>query len=240
MMGTALHLQCGRRSFVLGGRDHRVGAATLLEAPTVDYGREADVDAWLWAEEFDEILSMARRGGLDVRPPAPGEPTRCQLFPNPLLMQNMGSFAFGKQWDYYESMKKPSLVIDVSDDAIRFIDLNRNATFASVSPGQVTATPVMYAPASWHLVPSAGHVVSDALVNQLSTEPEMVVPIPGMPPLTIGCRDYVGMQLRFSWRGDVSMQKEPAAYSVSGGDWLTLVQAFGLASYLEDARPRAT
>jgi hypothetical protein len=89
-------------------------------------------------------------------------------------------------------MKKPSLVIDVSYDAIRFIDLDRNAVIASVSPGQVTATPVMYAPSSWHLVPSAGHVTSDALVNQLSKEPEMAVPIPGMPPLIIGCRDYVG------------------------------------------------
>jgi len=128
----------------------------------------------------------------------------------------------------------------VSYDAIRFIDLDRNAVIASVSPGQVTATPVMYAPSSWHLVPSAGHVTSDALVNQLSKEPEMAVPIPGMPPLIIGCRDYVGMQLRFSWRGDVPMRQEPAAYSVSGADWLTLVQAFGLASYLVDARLRAT
>jgi hypothetical protein len=48
------------------------------------------------------------------------------------------------------------------------------------------------------------------------------------------------MQLRFSWRGEVSMREEPAAYSVSGADWLTLVQAFGLASYLVDTRPRAT
>jgi hypothetical protein len=33
-MGTALHLHCGQRRFVLGGRDRRVAAGTRLEART--------------------------------------------------------------------------------------------------------------------------------------------------------------------------------------------------------------
>ena len=96
-MGTALHLHCGPHRFVLGGRDHRIAAGTRIEAPDAGYGLPVDVDAWLWAPDFDELLTMVgHRSGLDLRRPAPGEPTRCLLFPNPLLVQQMGSFAFRK------------------------------------------------------------------------------------------------------------------------------------------------
>lgn len=56
MSGTALHLQCGPHRFVLGGRDHRVGAAARLDAPRVGH-----VDGWLSAADFDEVLTMAGR-----------------------------------------------------------------------------------------------------------------------------------------------------------------------------------
>jgi hypothetical protein len=36
---------------------------------------------------------------------------------------------------------------------------------------------------------------------------------------------------RFEWRGDVHREKSPD-YLVSGADWLTLVEAFGLAPRL--------
>jgi hypothetical protein len=93
-MGTALHLHCGQHRFILGGRDRRVASGTRLDAPDAGYGQSVDVDAWLSASEFDEILTLVgRRSGLDVRPPARGQPTRCLLFPNSLLVQEMGSFA---------------------------------------------------------------------------------------------------------------------------------------------------
>ena len=72
-MGTALHLHCGQRRFVLGGRDRRIAAGTRLDAPDAGYGLPVDVDAWLSASEFEQILTMVgRRSGLDIRPPAPG------------------------------------------------------------------------------------------------------------------------------------------------------------------------
>jgi hypothetical protein len=243
-MGTALHLQCGPRRFILGGRDDRVGAATPLEAPDVGYGQSVDVDAWLSASEFEEILTMAgRRNGLDVRPPAPGEPTRCLLFPNALLMQEVGPFAFRKRREVYRSLSHPSLAIDVREEAIRVIDPQSNAVIASVSRAQVTATPTVYRPTSRHWFWAghvASHVVSDALNNYLSMQPCVVVSLPGMEPLTIGGRDTVsGVNHRFSWRGDVPAQKERPAYAVSGADWLTLVEKLGLAPYLEDRAKQA-
>jgi hypothetical protein len=118
--GTALHLRCGKHRFVLGGRDHRLGSATPLEAPPT--GR---VDGWLRAPDFEEVLTaVGRRSGLDVRAPAPGEPIRCLLFPrgNP----------------------QPSLAIDVGEDAVWVIDPNTGERRASASLAQVTATPADY------------------------------------------------------------------------------------------------
>ena len=61
----------------------------------------------------------------------------------------------------------------------------------------------------------------------------MRVSVPGMPPLTIGCRDTVsGLDFRFSWPDDVPTEHASAEYEVSGTDWLTLVEKFGLAPYL--------
>jgi hypothetical protein len=146
-MGTALHLQCGRHRFILGGRDRRVASGTRLEAPDVGYGLPVDIDAWVSAADFDEILAIgSRRSGLDVRPPEPGQPTRCLLFPNSLLIQEMGPFAVRKKREFLESASQPRLAIDVGADGIRLIDPNTNALIAAVSTAQVTATPVIYRP----------------------------------------------------------------------------------------------
>lgn len=73
--------------------------------------------------------------------------------------------------------------------------------------------------------------------------PQMVVSFPSRPPLVIACCDvtgrlslrWVGQSFRrFAWRGGVPVVREPAEFAVSGGDWLTLVEAFGLAPYLEE------
>jgi hypothetical protein len=233
-MGTALHLQCGQRRFILGGRDRRVATGTRLDAPDVGYGLDVDVDAWLSASDFEEILAVVgRRNGLDIRPPAPGEPTRCLLFANALLIQEMGAFAVRKKREFLESASQPRLAIEVGADAIRVIDPNTNALIASTSPAHVTATPVTYRPTQRHWFPSVGHVISDAATNYWSTAPGMRVSIPGMAPLTIGCRDTVtGLDQRFSWPHDVPSEHARADYEVSGTDWLTLVEKFGLAPYL--------
>ena len=55
----------------------------------------------------------------------------------------------------------------------------------------------------------------------------MFVPAPGLQRLTTGCRDSDGgLERRFSWRGNVPVQNERAAYVVSGADWLALVEKF--------------
>lgn len=233
-MGTALHLQSGQNRFILGGRDRRVASGTRLDAPDAGYGQSVDVDAWLSAPEFDEILTLVgRRSGLDVRPPAPGQPTRCLLFPNSLLVQEMGSFAVRKKREFLESAGQPRLAIDVGPDGIRVIDPNSNALVAAVSPAQVTATPVVYSPRSMHLIPNLGHAISDAATNYWSKAVGMRVSLPGMAPLTIGCRDTVsGLDQRFSWPDNVPTEHARAEYEVTGTDWLVLVETFGLARYL--------
>ncbi len=80
------------------------------------------------------------------------------------------------------------------------------------------------------------------------TTPVLVVCIPNSQPLTIACPDLAeppqGMwsgrsrlTYRFSWRGEVPPEQEPA-FVVSDADWLTLVEKFGLASQMAD-RARA-
>jgi len=162
MSGTALHLQCGPRLFVLGGRNHRLGTTTPLQAPPT--GR---VDGWLQAADFDEVLTMVgRRSGLDIPGPAPGEPVRCLLYPRP---EPMGPFAFRRK----QQTPQPRLAIEVRTNAIRVIDPNTNALIASASRAQVTATPANYK----HVDPEQSYNV-----------PVLVVGVPGLKPLTIQCR----------------------------------------------------
>lgn len=236
-MGVALHLQSGQRRLILGGRDRRVAAGTRLDAPDVGYGQSMDVDAWLPAPEFDEILTMvSRRSGLDVRSPAPGDPTRCLLFTNSLKVQEIGSFSIRKQQQFMGSLSQPRLAIDVDSDGIRVVDPNSNALIASVSPAQVKATPVVFRPMQrHHWFPSLGNAISDAATDYWSKSPGMYVFIPGMAPLTIGCRDSndLGLGVRFSWPDNVPTEEERADYEVSGTDWMILVEKFGLAPYLE-------
>jgi len=132
-----------------------------------------------------------------------------------------------------QSLSQPRLAIDAGADVIRVIDPNTNALVASVSPGQVTATPVTFDPSSWHLFPSVGNVISNAATNYWSTAVGMKVSIPGMAPLTIGCRDTVtGLDKRFAWPDDVPTERARSDYEVSGTDFLTLVERFGLSTYL--------
>ena len=235
-MGLALHLQSGQKRFILGGRDRRASASTRLEAPDAGYGQPIDVDASVSEAEFEEILTMvSRSSGLDVRPPGPGEASRCLLFVNALKIQEMGSFALRKQREFVKSMSEPRLAIDVGPNGIRVIDPKSGALVAAVSNTQVTATPVVFRPVQgFHWVPSVGNILSNAATNHWSTAPGIRVNIPGMAPLTIGCRDSVsGLDFRFSWPEGVPVEAVRSDYEVSGTDWMTLVEKFGLAPQIK-------
>jgi hypothetical protein len=235
--GTALHLHRGRDRFVLGGRDHRVPTGTRLDAPPVP-----GVDAWLWAKDFDELLTLVGRPsgpdvrpGPDVGPPAPTGSIRCLLFPNPLLVQTMGAFSIGKKTRLLRSATEPRLAIDVDGAAIRVIDPNSNALVASAPLAQVTATPTTYRPRPWWTGWS-GNYISDGMYRTLSITPMMLIDVPGFEPLSISCRDSAnsaGTQRRFSWDNGASVVRRPADYAVSGADWLVLVEKVGLAPHLE-------
>ena len=236
-MGTALHLHCGSKRFVLGGRDRRVAAGTRLDAPDAGYGLSIDVDAWLPAADFDEILAIAaRRSGLNARPPGPGEPTRCLLFTNSLKVQEFGSFSPIKQYRFMQSMHQPRLAIDVAADSVRVVDPDTGALLAAISPRLVDVQPIVFRPMRRsHWIPNLGHAISDAATNYWSTSPGMRMTVPGMAPLTIGCRDTVcGLDFRFSWPDDAPVEAAHADYEVSGTDWLTLVDTFGLGARLQD------
>ncbi|MCV7442875.1 hypothetical protein H7K33_11615 [Mycobacterium paraense] len=225
-MGVALHLQSGSQRFVIGGRDRRIAPSTRLDAPPAQA-----VDAWLWVAEFDELLAVAgRQSGLDSRGPRSGEPTRCLLFPNPYLAEAMGSFAFRKQHRLQQSLSKPSLVLDLEDDAIRVIDPNSDARRVTASRADVTATPATFQADSVHS--------GDGSTYNYPATPGLAVQLPGQTPLTIGCLDLAGSAFRFSWRGDSARSNERPAYVVSGADWSALVEEFGLTPQLEDKAKR--
>jgi hypothetical protein len=229
-MGVALHLRRGRHRFLLGGRDCRVGPATPLDASPAPL-----VDGWLPQADFDALLSLSGRwAGSPVGGPAPGDAIRCVAFPNPLLIQQMGSFALLKKQRLTQSLSQPQLFIDIDGDAIRVIDANSTALTASASLSQVTAAPTTYHLGGGHVFPSAGNLVSDAAGEYFSTMPAVTVSVPGMPSLTIGCRDFTGLKRRFSWRGNVPVSNDPPAHVVSAADWLTLIERLGLTQHLED------
>jgi hypothetical protein len=214
-IGTALHLHCGRHRFVVGAKDHRLATATRLDAAPIEY-----VDATMDAPEFDELLTViGGHSGLDVRPPAPGQPTRCLLIPCPAWF--FGDTAAGGLAGMAMAFRRPKLdpqpglALDVDDDAVRVVDPNTNTLISTARLAQVTATP-----AEHHM-----HKAGRLLV--------LVVDIPGLQerigasrPLTITCRDG-----RFSWGCRVPEEDEPS-FVVSAADWLMLVEKLGLGPYL--------
>jgi hypothetical protein len=228
-MGVALHLHSGPHEFRLGGRDRRIGPGTPLDAEPVQL-----VDAWLSESDFDKLLSLSGRwSGSAAHGPAAGEATRCLLFPNPLLMQTIGPFEFGKKQRLSQSLAEPQLFVDVDHDTIRVVDPTTDALIASASLSQVTSSPATYELGGGHMFPSAGNLASDAAGEYFSSTPAMSLCVPGMQPLTIGCRNFTGLKRRFSWSGNVRVVNDPPDYEISPADWLTLVEKLGLASYLE-------
>jgi hypothetical protein len=242
-MGIALHLHSGRHRFVLGGRDRRVSPTTPLNAPPVQA-----VDAWLSDSDFDELLSAGGRAA--ARGPAPGEPSRCLLFRDVLIKQIKRK----KVRQQLLSDSHPQLFFDIDGGAIRVADPHSDAINASASLSQVTAAPGTYVPgaiASNHGVlvgaDDLGEVLAEnavtdayenAMVQAFNTTPLIVVTVPGLEQVTIGCRDFVNATQRFSWRGAAPKQGVPAAYVVSSADWLLLTEKLGLAASLIDIKKK--
>lgn len=236
VQGTALHLRSGRHRFVLGGFDHRVAPGMRLEAPPDD----VTPDAWLSASDFDEMLAIiAPRCGWDVRRPAAGERIRCLLIPN----TSKGWDAADLPWQDFVRRRRHKemsrLAIDVGNGAIWVVDPKTNAVIAPTSVAQVTATPKDY----------SGHMsgISEAIANVLyaiehwERPPSertaiLTIGIPGMEPLTIACpRHWRSPQVRFEWTGDVPrVHAQIPGYLVSGADWLTLAEVFGLTPRVKD------
>ncbi len=172
---------------------------------------------------------IGSRSGLDVRGPAPGQPTRCLLFcdtsPHAVAL-------------------KPSLAIEVGADTISVINPDTHAATASAPLAQVTAIPANYRRDPAMVL---GHRSrSEQFPTTIAV---LVVRVPGAQSLSIGCPDGRGvigprvvyrsfsLVYRFSWRSAVPKEKQPA-YWLSGADWLTLVEKFGLAPQLEDSARR--
>jgi hypothetical protein len=214
-IGVALHLHSGGRRFILGGRDRRIGPSTPLDAAPIQV-----VDARLPASDFDELLRLVGRAA--ARGPAPGEPTRCILFPNSQTIVKSGPFAFRKKQRLVNSLGREQLFIDVDNDTIRVIDLASHTVDATAAVSRITATALSYE-------------TRDVESSQVSKTPALTMSVPGVPPLTFGCPHLERWERRFSWSGSVLIVNEPPAYILSAADWLTLVEKFGSAANVKDA-----
>ena len=137
---------------------------------------------------------------LGVSGAAPEKSFRCLLLPNAVGLQ----------------APKPTLALDVSNDAIRLVDPSDNAPVASAWRSQITASPAMHRPNHGAGIPM----------------PVLVVRAPGWQPLAIGSPEAR------SWRGEVP--QEAPGYVVSDADWPVLVDIFGLGPQLTSRRSRSS
>jgi len=205
--GVALHLQSGGRRFVVGGEERCIGPATPLDAEPTQL-----VDARLPASDFDELLRLGGRGA--ARGPAPGEPTRCILYPNSQTIADSGRFAFKKKQQAANSLGRAQLFIDVDNDTIRVVEPESHAVDASASVSRVTATPLIYE-------------TRDIESSRVWRIPALTLSAPGLPPLTVKCAFDA---TQFAWAGSPRVVKDPPAYVLSAGDWRTLVEKFAPAA----------
>jgi hypothetical protein len=212
-IGVALHLQSGGSRFVLGGEERSIGPSTPLDAEPTDL-----VDARLPAADFDELLRLGGRAA--ARGPAPGEPTRCILFPNSQTIATTSPLAFRKKQRLVNSLGRAQLFIDVDNDTIRIVEPESHTVDASATVSRITATPLSYEQ-------------RDGESSRVYRTPILMLSVPGLAPLSVGCA-LSGQ--RFAWTGSARVVKEPPAYVLSAADWRTLVEKFGLAANVSDAR----
>jgi hypothetical protein len=157
-----------------------------------------------------------------------GQHTRCSLVSFETLARASYSEAVAGNFE-------PSLAIDFDQDAVKVTNSKTNALVGSAPLAHVTATA-----ANREYRYGLGRVMM----------PILVVSVPDSPPLTVGCIEVMqrfgptlrsmlakNAAYRFSWLDTVPVTKKDPAYFVSGADWLTLVEKFGLAPQLEDSEP---
>ncbi len=170
--------------------------------------------------DLERRLAEQRRAA-DPPPPGPGASGRRPTVPNEPIRCLMYEYRRG-----WKGLRR-RLAIDIDEEAIRvsMIDPKKTSPLASASHAQVTATPAAF---------TAGKE------DPGRTQPVLIVRVPGSAPLTIGCGalaagwwNWPPSRLRFWWRGKVPWVKTPT-YATSAAEWLTLVETFGLAPYLED------
>jgi hypothetical protein len=218
-MGTALHLRWGARRLVLGGRDR---SAEASEVPDVGYALPVDVDAWLPAAEFEEILGIAarRRRPVGVQDAAP-----ITLRWNPLRTQMMGLSTAESIREYQHACTTPRLTMDVHGGGFRMTDAVTGATVTTVVRAQFVATPATYRPMARRL-----HTLNSG-VDYSSTMPGIHLALPGLT-FVVGVWDQeMGPDLRFRWMPAIATLATCTDYVVSGTDWMRLVTLCGLDQY---------
>jgi hypothetical protein len=139
-------------------------------------------------------------------------------------------FNYGGGWTGLR--RRVAIDIDRDTVSVSGIDGERSALWASAWRQQVTVTPAAFRARKG---------------DRGRTMPVLIVSVPGLPPLTVGCDVPLGGPVmvlfgggpRFWWRGRVPWVKTPS-YGASVEDWLVLVESFGLTKYLKDRSSRAS
>ena len=213
-IGVALHLQSGQRRFILGGQGRRIGPSTPLDVPPTQL-----VDARLPAPDFDELLRLGGRAA--VRGPAPGEPTRCVLWPSSKAIGDANPLALAKKQRIYRSLSDPQVFVDVDGNTIRVLDPGIHALEGSAAISRATATPSIYE-------------THDTESGQTTRIAVLTVCVPGMAPITVECPHPGPSGKRFAWSAGTPLTTNLANYVASAADWLTLVDTFALTPKLQD------
>lgn len=167
----------------------------------------------------------------NARTGAPGEPVHCVLTEPLGDKARVVAIDIGQDSVWVRQMgyvHTPARLGGPTRYKVPPLDPDNSALLASAGRAQVTATPAAFVASKRTREPGG------------RTRPVLIVRVPALQPLTIGCQESIGSQwswspssLRFWWRGKVPWVSAPA-YEVSGEDWLTLAENFGLAPYLED------
>lgn len=149
---------------------------------------------------------------------APEEPMRCLLRSFPTFADSKGPFRI--------TNGRPRLALLGDAETMWVLEPHGDAVKASARLGRVTATPAAGDPHSrWSSM----------------KVPILVLGIPGMQRLAIGCVDLPANlfrnrgRYRFSWRGGAQREDKDPAYWVTGSEFRALVEKFGLVPHLDDS-----
>jgi hypothetical protein len=123
---------------------------------------------------------------------------------------------------------RPSLTLDVSNDAVWVRDAEATALVASASLAQVTATPAQ-----------CKHKEYESESTTTWKQPVLVLGVPGLEPLIIGTDETKHSKwggrgnYQYIWGGKVGKSDKPP-YSVEEQEWRELAEKFGLGALVVD------